>query len=118
MRLPIRVFDFTLSRSGSTIWTRQWSRSSGGLRDRARSNFVLHLEDTVYAAVVQQDQTRMEASVSSSDYCNFCGKTEDKVDILVKSPLTHVTTFICNECVKLIAGQIKQRVRSDADDTP
>ena len=47
----------------------------------------------------------------SQHYCNFCGKAQEEVAVLIAGPGNPL--FICNECVKLCGEIVQKRLAKD-----
>jgi ATP-dependent protease Clp ATPase subunit len=41
--------------------------------------------------------------------CSFCHKTQEQVEVLIKSPEDGPTAHICDDCVKACWGMLKDR---------
>lgn len=49
--------------------------------------------------------------------CSFCRKSQDVVDLLIGNPTEEMPrAYICNKCVKVCVGIIKEKEKTDAAD--
>jgi len=52
----------------------------------------------------------------SQHYCNFCGKAQEEVAVLIAGPGNPL--FICNECVTLCGEIVQKRLAKLNQDSP